>query len=86
MTQSFATNPRQAAMTEARELLTQAVNTAMEKGLLPAAELPEFIVEVPADVKNGDIASNLALARAPARARGRFARIAVCTIDQKLLC
>ncbi len=66
MTQSFATNPRQAAMTEARELLTQAVNTAMEKGLLPAAELPEFIVEVPADVKNGDIASNLALAGARA--------------------
>ena len=66
MTQSFATNPRQAAMTEARELLIQAVNTAMEKGLLPAAELPEFIVEVPADVKNGDIASNLALAGARA--------------------
>ena len=66
MTQSFATNPRQAAMTEARELLTQAVNAAMEKGLLPAAELPEFIVEVPADVKNGDIASNLALAGARA--------------------
>ena len=66
MTQCFATNPRQAAMTEARELLTQPANTAMEKGLLPAAELPEFIVEVPADVKNGDIASNLALAGARA--------------------
>ncbi len=64
MTQSFATNPRQAAMDEARQLLTQAAQAAMEKGLLPAAELPEFIVEVPADIKNGDIASNLALAGA----------------------
>ena len=32
----------------------------MEAGDLPAAELPAFIVEVPADAKNGDIASNIA--------------------------
>ena len=31
---------------------------------LPEAELPAFIVEIPADVKNGDIASNLAMAGA----------------------
>ena len=37
----------------------------MEAGDLPAAELPAFIVEVPADTKNGDIASNIAMA-APA--------------------
>ena len=29
-----------------------------------AAELPAFIVEVPADTKNGDIASNIAMAGA----------------------
>ena len=36
----------------------------MEAGDLPAAELPAFIVEVPADAKNGDIASNIAMAGA----------------------
>ena len=33
-------------------------------GTLPEAELPAFIVEIPADTKNGDIASNLAMAGA----------------------
>ena len=36
----------------------------MADGTLPEAELPAFIVEIPADVKNGDIASNLAMAGA----------------------
>ena len=57
-------NPRQAALAEARALLTQAAQAAMEAGDLPAAELPAFIVEVPADTKNGDIASNIAMAGA----------------------
>ena len=57
-------NPRQAALSEARALLTQAAQAAMEAGALPAAELPAFIVEIPADTKNGDVASNLAMAGA----------------------
>ena len=57
-------NPRQAALAEARALLTQAAQAAMEAGALPAAELPAFIVEIPADTKNGDVASNLAMAGA----------------------
>ena len=57
-------NPRQAALAEARALLTQAAQAAMDAGDLPAADLPAFIVEVPADTKNGDIASNLAMAGA----------------------
>ncbi len=57
-------NPRQAALAEARALLPQAAQAAMEAGDLPAAELPAFIVEVPADTKNGDIASNIAMAGA----------------------
>ena len=57
-------NPRQAALAQARDLLTQAAQAAMEAGDLPAAELPAFIVEVPADTKNGDIASNIAMAGA----------------------
>ena len=49
-------NPRQAALDEARALLTAAAKAAMADGTLPEAELPAFIVEIPADVKNGDIA------------------------------
>jgi len=45
-------------------LLTAAAKAAMADGTLPEAELPAFIVEIPADVKNGDIASNLAMAGA----------------------
>ena len=36
----------------------------MADGTLAEAELPAFIVEIPADTKNGDIASNLAMAGA----------------------
>ena len=56
--------PRQAALDEARSLLTAVAKTAMADGALPEAELPAFIVEIPADVKNGDIASNIAMAGA----------------------
>ena len=59
-------NPRQAALTEARALLTDAAKAAVADGALPAAELPDFIVEIPADVKNGDVASNIAMAGARA--------------------
>ena len=57
-------NPRQAALDEARTLLTAAAKAAMADGALPEAELPAFIVEIPADTKNGDIASNIAMAGA----------------------
>ena len=59
-------NPRKAALDTARELLTGALNAAVTDGSLPEAPLPEFIVEIPADVKNGDIASNAAMAGARA--------------------
>ena len=57
-------NPRKAALDEARALLTQAAQAAMEAGELPQTDLPDFIVEIPGDVKNGDVASNLAMAGA----------------------
>ena len=57
-------NPRQTALDEARALLTAAAKAAMADGTLPEAALPAFIVEIPADVKNGDIASNIAMAGA----------------------
>ena len=59
-------NPRKAALDTARELLTGALTAAVADGFLPEAPLPEFIVEIPADVKNGDIASNAAMAGARA--------------------
>ncbi len=57
-------DPKQAALDEARRLLTVAAQTAMASGVLPEKELPAFITEVPGDVKNGDVASNLAMASA----------------------
>ena len=57
-------NPRQASLDEARALLTQAAQAAMAAGDLPQVELPDFIVEIPADPKNGDVACNLAMAGA----------------------
>ena len=59
-------NPRLAALTEARTLLTNAAKAAMADCTLPEADLPDFIVEIPADVKNGDVASNLAMTGARA--------------------
>ncbi len=57
-------DPKQAAMDEARTLLTQAAHAAMKSGALAQRELPNFVVEIPNDTKNGDIASNFAMAGA----------------------
>ena len=59
-------NPRAVLLAQARDLLTRAAQAAMADGSLPEAELPGFIVEIPADPKNGDVASNLAMAGARA--------------------
>ena len=59
-------NPRQTALQQARDLLSNAAQAAMQAGALPETDLPEFIVEIPADVKNGDVASNLAMVGARA--------------------
>ncbi len=57
-------NPMASAMEEARKILTQAVNTAFDSGELPRGDLPDFVVEIPADTKNGDLATNIAMASA----------------------
>ena len=59
-------NPRKAALDTARSLMTAAARAAMEDGTLPQADLPDFVVEIPAAVKIGEVASNLALAGARA--------------------
>ena len=49
---------------ELKEKIVSAVNSAVKKGELAEAELPEFIIEKPADKKNGDFSSNIAMAGA----------------------
>ena len=43
-----------------------AMNKAIENGALPQAQLPDFIIETPADTANGDFATNAAMAGAKA--------------------
>ncbi len=47
-----------------REAVTAAMRKAIADGALPEAALPEFIIEIPADTKNGDFATNAAMAGA----------------------
>ncbi|MGN0523973.1 MAG: arginine--tRNA ligase [Eubacterium sp.] len=48
------------------EKIIKAVETAIERGKLPQGELPQFIIEKPADKKNGDFSTNIAMAGARA--------------------
>ena len=54
----------QRAVSELRSHIENAINLAMEKGQLPKAEMPSFIIETPADRTNGDLATNAAMAGA----------------------
>ena len=76
-------NPRQSSLEAARSLLTAAANAAMASGALPQTELPAFNVEIPADSKNGDVASNLAMvgARAFHKAPRQIAEAVVGALD-----
>ena len=76
-------NPRKTALDAARDLLAKAACTAMESGALPKTELPDFIVEIPADTKNGDVAANLAMvgARAFHKAPRQIAEAVVAALD-----
>lgn len=48
------------------EAIESAVKSAIESGDLPQADMPKFIIEKPADKKNGDFSSNIAMAGARA--------------------
>lgn len=48
------------------EAIENAVNSAIKSGDLPQADMPKFIIEKPADKKNGDFSSNIAMAGARA--------------------
>lgn len=49
-----------------RDAIINAVNSAMDKGELPKTEIPDFIIETPADRSHGDYATNVAMAGARA--------------------
>lgn len=48
------------------EAIENAVKSAIKNGNLPQADIPKFIIEKPADKKNGDFSSNIAMAGARA--------------------
>ena len=48
------------------EAIESAVKSATQNGDLPQADIPKFIIEKPADKKNGDFSSNIAMAGARA--------------------
>lgn len=54
------------AKAQYRELIKEAASAAVSAGELPEGELPEFVIEVPADSKNGNLASNAAMVSARA--------------------
>ena len=54
------------AETQISTVCLAALNKAMSSGALPAAELLPFKVEIPADRKNGDYSTNIAMAHARA--------------------
>ncbi len=49
-----------------RQILEKAVQDAIAAGELPDASLPDYVIEIPADRKNGDLASNIAMVSARA--------------------
>lgn len=49
-----------------RGKIKQAINKAVLNGELPQADIPDFIIETPADRKHGDLATNAAMACARA--------------------
>ncbi len=54
-----------AIMQEAKACLEQALRRAVAAGdLSPKGDIPDFVTEVPADAKNGDVAANIALVSA----------------------
>lgn len=49
-----------------KQIIETAIKKAIDKGDLPQAETPEFIIETPADRSHGDLATNAAMAGARA--------------------
>ena len=54
------------AKAQYKERIEKAVKAAVAAGELPEGDLPEYIIEIPADTKNGNLASNVAMVSARA--------------------
>lgn len=52
------------AKQQMKDVITSAINKAIQNGTLPQGDIPEFIIEKPADKSNGDLATNCALVSA----------------------
>ena len=59
-------NPIQEAKSQANEAILAAIGRTISEGKLPAEPIPSFTVETPADPKNGDLATNVAMVSAKA--------------------
>lgn len=44
-----------------KELINNAIESAYEKGELPSKEIPDYLIEIPADTNFGDFAANIAM-------------------------
>lgn len=49
-----------------RKAIVRAIEQAQAAGALPAAEIPDFVIEIPADRSHGDLAANVAMVSARA--------------------
>ena len=49
-----------------RAAILKAVQQAQQEGLLPQADMPDFVIEIPSDRSHGDLASNAAMVSARA--------------------
>ncbi|MGN1126742.1 MAG: arginine--tRNA ligase [Ruminococcus sp.] len=54
------------AKQQMKDVITSAINKAIELGELPQGETPDFIIETPADKSHGDLATNAAMVSAKA--------------------
>ena len=59
-------NPIAEAQEQVREVLLSAIGRCVAAGALPPEPIPAFSVEIPADPKNGDFATNAAMVSARA--------------------
>ncbi len=57
-------NAYENAINKAKALLVKVAQNAMANNMLKPCALPDFVVEMPADISNGDLASNIALVSA----------------------
>ena len=54
------------AVSDLKNAVVKAIEKAVQNGELTNAEIPDFVIEIPADKKNGDFATNAAMACARA--------------------